>query len=244
VTPRTRDAYERWAATYDSDPNPQTALEFEPVLQALRLSPGARLLDAACGTGRYFPQLLPRVASLVGFDFAPAMLRRAQAKFPTVPLVQADLQTGLPFGPSRFSHVLCAQTLKHCPELSVPVPEFFRVLRPGGTLVFSVTHPDMDFTDYEMRETPAFILSQEADIIHHSRSQYLATLVAAGFQDPSLIDVPVTEAIAPFLTPASFARVRGRPQVAIFRAFKPLIGYPGPAYPGLPTNSLLAPGQE
>lgn len=221
MTRRTFNAYQRWAATYDSDPNPQTALEASGVLQALALTPGACILDAACGTGRYFPHLLPRVAALIGFDFAPAMLRKARAWFPTVPLVQADLEHGLPFGSSHFSHVLCAQTLKHCSELLTPIDEFFRVLRPGGILVFSVTHPDMDFTDYELRNTPKFILSQEADITHHTCDDYFHALAAAGFRDGTLHDVCVSETIADLLTPDSYARVKGRPQVAILRGDKP-----------------------
>ena len=88
-------------------------------------------------------------------------------------------------------------------------------------MVCSVTHPDMDFTDYGMRETPAFILSREVDIIHHSRDDYFNALGAAGFEDCSLSDVRVSEKIAHLLTPDSFARVRGRPQVAIFRATRP-----------------------
>lgn len=138
------------------------------------------------------------------------MLRRARALFPNVPLVQADLLGGLPFRTAYFTHVLCTQTLKHCPDLGRQVQEFFRVLRPGRALVLSVTHPDMDFTDYEMRDTPAFILSQEADIIHHSRDDYFNALGGAGFEGRSLSDVRVSEKIAHLLTPDSFARVRGR----------------------------------
>lgn len=221
MTRRTFEAYQRWAATYDSDPNPQTALELDHVVEALALTPDARVLDAACGTGRYFPYLFPRAAALVGFDFAPAMLQRARVRFPSVPLVEADLLRGLPFRATRFTHVLCTQTLKHCPDLAVPIKEFFRLLRPGGVLVFSVTHPDMDYTDYEMRDTPAFILSQEADIIHHSRDDYFDAVAGAGFEDCSLFDVRVTEQISHLLTADSFARVRGRSQVAVFRATRP-----------------------
>ena len=220
MTQRTRDAYQRWAPTYDSDPNPQTALEVDDVLSALALAAGARILDAGYGTGRYFSALWP-MATVVGCDFARAMLTRAHAKFPTVPLVLADLSIGLPFRGASFTHVLCAQTLKHCRALSTPVQECFRVLCPGGVFVFSVTHPDMDFTDYELCATPGFILSREADIFHHTREDYWRALHTAGFRSVTVRDVVVCDKIAHFLTPTSYRRVRGRPQVAVFRAEKP-----------------------
>lgn len=58
MTRRPRSAYDRWAGSYDSDPNPQTALEEADVLEVLAKLPPGRVLDAACGTGRYLIRLV------------------------------------------------------------------------------------------------------------------------------------------------------------------------------------------
>jgi hypothetical protein len=86
--------------------------------------------------------------------------------------------------------------------------------------VFSVTHPDMDWDGYEMRDEPEFILSREADIHHHSFTDYNAAINDAGLELDTVVPVPVSERIEHLLTPESYRRVRGRNQVVIFRARK------------------------
>ena len=50
-----------------------------------RLPPAGRVLDAACGTGKYFPMVLASGCSLLGVDNAGAALAIAAAKAPQVP---------------------------------------------------------------------------------------------------------------------------------------------------------------
>ena len=59
MSERTWHAYERWAASYDTDPNPQIILEEESVLREVNCQPGVAILDAGCGTGRYSGRLVP-----------------------------------------------------------------------------------------------------------------------------------------------------------------------------------------
>ena len=172
MTERTRSSYASWAATYDSDPNPQTALEFAPVLEALAAQPGERVLDAACGTGRYTAALHEHGVEVVGADFSPEMLAIARAKLPDVEFLHADLNEPLPFADASFDAVLCGQVLKHLPSLYGPMREFARVLRDGGRLVFSVTHPDMDWTGYEMKPAELYVMREHAEIFHHRFFDY------------------------------------------------------------------------
>lgn len=218
MSERTRSAYERWAATYDADPNPHLALEYPTVLAAVMAASGDRILDAGCGTGRYAIPFAAAGASVTGFDFSEAMLARAHAALPLVTFCRADLARPLPLSDSCFDKINCAQTLKHLPSLGSPVREFARVLRAGGLLVFSVTHPDMTWDGYEMRQPVAVRLDEEADIHHHSWTAYETALVQAGFEDISPQAVRVSSAIESFLTPASFAAVAGRPQVLVCSA--------------------------
>ena len=72
----------------DFDPNWG---EIEPTHQAFverflsRLPPAGRVLDAACGTGKYFPMVLASGRGLLGVDHAGAYLAVAATKFPQVP---------------------------------------------------------------------------------------------------------------------------------------------------------------
>ena len=54
--------------------------------------PGAHILDAACGTGKYWSLLLEHGFSVTGIDQSQQMLQRAHAKFPDVSVQHLGLQ--------------------------------------------------------------------------------------------------------------------------------------------------------
>ncbi len=86
--------------------------------------------------------------------------------------------------------------------------------------MFSVTHPEMNFTDYELNFVPSFVLSREADIHHHTEQDYREALVAAGLVVEEWRPVLVSMNIERWLTPASFQKVCGRPQVLAVSAIR------------------------
>jgi SAM-dependent methyltransferase len=118
--------------------------EIEPTHQAFverflsRLPPGGRVLDAACGTGKYFPMVLASGRGLVGVDHAGAPLANAAAKFPQIPTEQHDLQD-LPHQ-GEFDGVLCVDAMEFVPPEDWPpiLERFRRALRPRGWLYLTV----------------------------------------------------------------------------------------------------------
>ncbi len=73
-------AYDRWAETYDSDPNRTRELAAQ-VLRKLDLTFEARrVIEVGCGTGRNTEWLATRAAHVTALDFSEAMLRRAQER--------------------------------------------------------------------------------------------------------------------------------------------------------------------
>ena len=118
--------------------------EIEPTHQALierflsRLPPDGRVLDAACGTGKYFPMVLASGRRLLGVDHAGAYLAKAAAKFPQVPTDHHDLQE-LPYQ-GEFDGVLCMDAMECIPPEDWPVvlERFHRALRAGGWLYLTV----------------------------------------------------------------------------------------------------------
>lgn len=221
MTERTRSAYDHWAASYDTDPNPQNALEYQPVLEALDAKAGERILDAACGTGRYTKPLHEAGAEMVGLDFSEAMLAKARERLPEVEFVRGDLSEPLPFADASFDAILCGQALKHLPDLHVPMREFARLLRPGGRLVFSVTHPDMNWDGYELRPYDGYVMRAHADVFHHRFFDYFDAVETAGLSCRRILQLKVSEEIRSFLTDESFAIVQGRPQILVMVLAKP-----------------------
>jgi SAM-dependent methyltransferase len=102
------------------------------------LPPDGRVLDAACGTGKYFPMVLASGRRLLGADHAGAYLAIAAAKFPGVPTDKHDLQD-LPYR-GEFDGVLCVDAMEFVPPEDWPpvLERFRRALRPGGWLYLTV----------------------------------------------------------------------------------------------------------
>jgi 2-polyprenyl-3-methyl-5-hydroxy-6-metoxy-1,4-benzoquinol methylase len=100
--------------------------------------PGAHILDAACGTGKYWPLLLERGFSVTGIDQSEQMLKRAQAKFPGVPVEHIGLQD-LAFS-DAFDAVMCMDAMEMVfPEdWPVVLTNFANALHETGHLYFSV----------------------------------------------------------------------------------------------------------
>ena len=217
MTLRNHRAYKRWAPTYDADPNPHTTLEYDEVLKAMSPVDTEEILDAACGTGRYAHAFHLAGAKIIGADFSGAMLKIARQKVPEADFVETDIAS-LPFPRSCFTKINCGQALKHLQDLKPVMAELSRVLKPQGLLAFSVTHPDMDWTDYELGVEPGFLLSEESDVFHHQLADYRTALEQADLSLIQIVAVTVSEKIEHLLTRRSFEVVRGRPQIAVFRA--------------------------
>jgi malonyl-CoA O-methyltransferase len=131
-----RAAYALWAARYPAEAhNPLMALEQAAMLDLLPEVAGQRVLDAACGTGRYARLLTERGAVVVGCDHSLDMLRLADGA-----RCGGDLLR-LPFGAGTFDGVVCALAIGHTAALEVAIGELARVLRPGGWLLVSDLHP-------------------------------------------------------------------------------------------------------
>jgi SAM-dependent methyltransferase len=118
--------------------------EIEPTHQAFierflaGLPPDGRVLDAACGTGKYFPMVLASGRRLLGVDHAGAYLAKAAEKFPQVPTAKHDLQD-LPYQ-GKFDGVMCMDAMEFVPPEDWPVvlERFRTALRPGGWLYLTV----------------------------------------------------------------------------------------------------------
>ncbi len=59
-----------------------------------------------------------------------------------------------------------------------------------------MTHPDMDWSGYQMRDTPSFILSERADIHHHRFADYLEAIEQAGLRLDEMRELAVDQRIA------------------------------------------------
>jgi SAM-dependent methyltransferase len=120
-----------------------------------RCAPGGTVLDAACGTGKYFAMVLDAGRRVVGTDQSTGMLARARARFPGVPLERVGLQE-LAFD-AEFDAVMCIDAMENIPPEDWPrvVGNLRRALRPGGHLYLTVEQVDDDELDREFADATA-----------------------------------------------------------------------------------------
>lgn len=115
------------------------SLQFRALRRALAIaaiSPGARLLDVGCGTGRWLRRYIELGFSPVGLDATLGMLRIACSHQTRVPLT-VGLAQSLPFSDSVFDCVSDITVVQHIPYdlQSTALREMVRVLRPGGRMI-------------------------------------------------------------------------------------------------------------
>lgn len=147
------EAYSRLAEVYAAriDTKAHNAFYDRPaVLSLLPPVDGKRVLDAGCGPGVYAEWLAGRGAEVVGVDVCPQMVELARLRLGgRASVVQADLGRPLDFLPAAsFDLVLSALALDYIRDWDAVLREFFRVLREGGHLVFSVEHPSDVFYEH------------------------------------------------------------------------------------------------
>ena len=104
--------------------------------------PFGRSLEIGAGTGYFTLNLLRGgvVREAVASDISPGMLATLQANAQRLGLeveTRAADAEALPFEDESFDLVFGHAVLHHLPDLAQAFNEFFRVLRPGGTLVFA-----------------------------------------------------------------------------------------------------------
>ena len=129
---------------YDSGLGPVLFADFaaDMARRVAALAP-RRVLETAAGTGivsRAMRDRLPADARLTVTDLNPPMLEIARRKFTAGELVEvqpADAQA-LPFGDAAFDAMVCQFGIMFYPDKPKSYREAMRVLRPGGTYLFSV----------------------------------------------------------------------------------------------------------
>lgn len=135
-----------WAPIYDAEWGATIDPTHRSFVERLvdRLRPGARILDAACGTGKYWPLLLGDERSVVGTDQSAGMLTQAAAKHPQVETRRVGLQE-LEYE-AAFDAVVCIDAMEYLPPEDWPpvLANLRRALRPGGLLYFTVELPEVD----------------------------------------------------------------------------------------------------
>ena len=119
--------------------------QFDPfaaeLVRRLPAQPGGDVLEIACGTGlvtRRLRERLEPTVRLQASDLSDAMLSYARSRVPGAIEWRTADAAALPWGDAAYAAVVCAFGIMFVPDKPRAFREMRRVLRPGGTLLFSV----------------------------------------------------------------------------------------------------------
>lgn len=116
-------------------------------LASLPAVAGRRGLDVGCGEGHNTRQVARLGADMVAVDVSERFIGHARQAEEAEPLgiaYRVASAQELPFEAESFDFVTSFMCLMDVPDAAAALGEVVRVLRPGGFLQFSITHPCSD----------------------------------------------------------------------------------------------------
>ena len=131
----------------------QTEAEAEQVIELLGLQPGALVLDAACGFGRFAEALSRRGIEAVGIDISPAAIAEAERRCPGPRYLVHDLTQPLPAGVGPFEALVNVYSsfgygVTESEDLEM-LRCLHRALEPGGWIVMQLS--DLERSRHRLR---------------------------------------------------------------------------------------------
>ncbi|MHC5904093.1 class I SAM-dependent methyltransferase [Streptomyces sp. S6] len=182
----------------NADTSPYNAYTDRPAMLALAGDvTGLKILDVGCGAGHYAAELLARGAEVTGIDGSVTLLTHARERLGgRAELHLHDAEQPLDFlADASFDGVVCALMLHHITDRPRLLADLRRVLRPGGWLLVSTTHPTADWRNfggsYYSEDWVDLPLSGGPLAVHYQRmplETFLNELLTTGFTLERLIE--------------------------------------------------------
>ncbi len=225
------DSYHEIAARYAAvvDTKPWNAHYERPaVLSLLPELAAVSVLDVGCGSGWYAEQFIARGARVTSFDLNPQMVAFTRARLGDNARVwQADLSQPLDFaGDGEFDVAVCPLVLHYLHDWLPPLQELNRVLKPGGSLIFSTHHPFNDWKLFNREDYFATELLHDdwkdigpVQFYRRPLTAICTALQTAGFWIETLLEPQPTEDFQR-IDPEGYARLKTNPWFLIVRARK------------------------
>ena len=129
-----KDAYNNWAAQYDTDLNKTRDLEAVSLRQTLNNIDFTTCLEVGCGTGKNTEWLAAKAKTVLAIDLSEEMLNKARNKMykGNVDFLQLDINEAWNFTNKQFDIGVFSLVLEHIKDLDYIFNKVSEKIKPGG----------------------------------------------------------------------------------------------------------------
>lgn len=177
-----QQAYNSWAAIYDTNQNKTRDLEAIALRETLLPLQFESCLEIGCGTGKNTEWLAAKTQRLLSADLSEEMLAKAKEKVKAahVSFVQADINKEWNFADGSFSLATFSLVLEHIENLPAIFEKLSQKIVPGGYVYIGELHPFKQYAGTKARfETETG--TQVVTCFNHHISDFILPALQYGF---------------------------------------------------------------
>ena len=177
----TQQAYNQWAATYDSVVNKTRDLELLAGQELLSNADFTTVLEIGCGTGKNTAWISQRTKTLTSVDFSDGMINIAKEKIKDehVKFQQADLAK--PWDFKKVSLIICSLVLEHIENIDFIFEQAANTLETNGCFYICELHPYKQLEGSRAKFEQGDKLVELEYFIHHI-GDFFSAAIKNGFQ--------------------------------------------------------------
>ncbi|HEX2846341.1 MAG TPA: class I SAM-dependent methyltransferase [Chitinophagaceae bacterium] len=178
-----KEAYNIWAAQYDTNENKTRDLEAVSLRQTLSNITTENCLEIGCGTGKNTEWLVQKAKQLTSVDLSEEMLAKAKAKISAsnISFIQADITKEWEFPGNAFDLVTFSLVLEHIEDLDDIFKKLSSVTTTNAYVYIGELHPFKQYNGTKAR----FETEKGLNIVtcfNHNISDFTGAAKKNGFQ--------------------------------------------------------------
>lgn len=166
--------------------SPYVVRQVDRLIAGVQISDKDRVLDLGCGMGKYTLEMAKRGLKMEGLDISPYLLaqfREYDGGRYNIPLYECDI--------IRFPSELTGQydvvtgffVLHHVHDLESCFEACYKMLKPGGRVVFLEPNAFNPLYYIQVTFTPGMTWEGDGGIVHMRRSRIASAMRSAGFEN-------------------------------------------------------------
>ena len=191
---------EAWSGTFWYWETPAGKLRWARRLRMLmsHITSAMRVLEVGCGVGYFTQEVSKTGAHVTAIDISPDLLSVAQDKIKNANVTfKVENAYELSFPDATFDTVIGSSILHHL-DVDKALNEFFRVLKPGGTLYF--TEPNMVNPQIFLERHTAlfgYLINKSPDETAFVRRSLRKKILKYGFRDIQIVPFDFLHPLTP-----------------------------------------------